>query len=222
MFKDALKAFLELKEQEAIISAEGGKKISKLAIGRFLYAITDYLIAGGLGTMVVWMNVQKYTTMEMYAATAIYDLLAAYFFFFASDLSGYDITLANSMRRAADVMFHNGFNGRILGGLLLVGNSIKAIIWEGPEVICFMFRKELNTRAKFHGAMWILSFGQGIFGTWLYTVGYEILKRFLPADVKFWQVIIMAIVIFIIFTLAILTVKKILQLLSAVFRIFWK
>ena len=56
MFKDAMKAFLELKESEAVLSKEGVKKVSTLAVGRFFYAVLDYLIAGGLGVRIVWMN----------------------------------------------------------------------------------------------------------------------------------------------------------------------
>jgi hypothetical protein len=118
-------------------------------------------------------------------------------------------------------MFKNGITGKILGGLLLVGNSIKAIIWEGPEVICFMFKKELNTRMKFHITMIILSFGQGFFGAWLYTTGYGMLKAFLPADVKFWHVVLMAIAIFVIFTITVVIIKNLVQLVIAVVRKLW-
>ena len=200
-----------MKEHEAVLSAEGAKKVSKLAVGRFFYAGLDWLIAGGLGVMVVWMNVRGFSVTEMFLATWAYDLVAAYFFYFLSELSGYDITLANSFRRFADVMFKNGIVGRSLGGLLLLVLSIKAIVWEGPEVICFLFRKELSTRVKFHTAMLILSFGQGIFGTWLYTTGYEMLKTFLPAEIEFYHVVLLAIVIFVIFTIIMVITVKLAQ-----------
>ena len=222
MFKDAMKAFLELKESEAVLSKEGVKKVSTLAVGRFFYAVLDYLIAGGLGVMIVWMNTRGFSMMEIYLATATYDWVAALFFYYLSDLSGYDITLAISFRRSADVMFRNGIAGRILGGLLLFGVSVKAIIWEGPEVICFLFRKELKTRAKFHLAMIILAAGQGVFGTWLYTVGYEMLKRFLPAKVEFWHVALMAVAIFIIFTLVVMIIKKLAKLTVTAFQYFFR
>jgi hypothetical protein len=222
MFKDAMRAFLDLKKEEAILSKEGGKKVGTLAIGRFFYAVLDYLIVGGLGAMVVWMNTRGFSYTEIFLATWAYDLVAAYFFYFASDLSGYDITLANSFRRSADVIFENGIMGRIYGGLLLLGISLKAMIWEGPEVIYFLFRKELGRRVKFHAAMLILSFGQGFFGTWLYTTGYEMLKTFLPANVEFWHIILLAIAIFIIFTISVVIIKKLAQWVMVVIRFFWK
>lgn len=207
-----MKAFLEIKEHEAILSKEGAKKVSRLAIGRFIYAALDYLIASGLGIMVVWMNVRGFSTIDIYMATFAYDWVAALFFYFLSDLSGYDITLAISFRRAADVMFRNGIIGMIFGGLLLLGVSVKAIIWEGPEVICFLFRKELKTRTRFHLVMVVLTAFQAVFGIWLYTTGYEMFKSLLPAKVEFWHLALMAIAIFVTFSLMVFAIKKLVKL----------
>jgi len=220
MFRDAFKAFLELKENEAILSAEGADKASTLTASRTLYALLDWLIAWFLGSVVIWMDINGYSKTEIYPITLVIDLLASYFFYFLSDLSGYDITLANSLRRAADVMFNNGVSGKIFGWALLIGNSIKAIIWEGPEVICFMFKKELNTRIKFHMSMLILSLGQAVFGTWLYTVGYKMLKPFLPSGSGFFHVIAMAIIIFAIFVTISVVIKKIVKLVTLLIRKF--
>lgn len=254
MFKDAMKAFFEMKEHEAILSKEGAKKVGKMAIGRFVYAIFDYLIAGGLGIMVVWMNAMEFSGYSVYLATWVYDAVAAYLFYYIGYvLSNFaffvekwgaffqrigfekisqlvkkardytpnevDITLAISFRRAADVMIRNGFWGKILGGLLLFGLSVKAIIWEGPETICFLFRKELKTRSRFHLAIISLSAGQAIFGTWLYTVGYEMLKRFLPAETKFWHIAVLAVVIFLSFSLIVYAIRKMIRLTKIVFEV---
>lgn len=222
MLKNALKAFFEIKEKEAIISKEGGKKITIAAVGRFFYGLLDYVIAAGLGVMVVALNAKGFSGIEIFIATWLYDTFASALFYGLSEKTGFDITLGKSFRRAADVMFQNGIIGRLFGGLLLLGVSVKAIIWEGPEVICFLFKKEIGSNFRIGLALVILSALQAVFGSWLYTTGFEILKGFLPADVKFWQVVIVAIVIFIIFTLAMMIIKKLLQLISAVFRFFWK
>jgi hypothetical protein len=174
MFKEAFKAFLEMKEHEAVLSAEGAKKMGILATGRVLYAVLDYLIAAGLGVMVVWMNIRGFSYTNIFLATWLYDFVAAAGFYLLSDMSGCDITLGRSLRRSADVMFRNGVGGRILGGLLLLGVSVKAIVWEGPEVICFLFKKEIGSSALLLISLVVLSAGQGVFGAWLYTTGYKV------------------------------------------------
>lgn len=222
MFRNALKAFFEIKEQEAIISKEGGKKITITAVGRFFYGLLDYLIATGLGVMVVALNAKNFSGIEIFIATWIYDTLASALFYGLSEKTGVDITLGKSFRRAADVMFKNGIIGRFLGGLLLLGVSVKAILWEGPEVICFIFKKEIGSPFRIALALIILSALQAIFGAWLYTTGYETLKAFLPADVKFWQIVLMAIAIFVSFTVVATAIVKLAQWSVAVARSFWE
>lgn len=165
-----------MKENEAVLSADGAKRISITAAGRFFYGVLDYVIAGGLGVMVVWMNVRGFSITAIFLATWAYDFIAAAGFYLLSDMSGYDITLGKSLRRAADVMFKNGIAGNILGGLLLLGVSVKAIVWEGPEVICFLFKKEIKSPKRIFFSLVILSAGQGVFGVWLYTTGYNLWK----------------------------------------------
>lgn len=165
-----------MKENEAVLSADGAKRISITAAGRFFYGVLDYVIAGGLGVMVVWMNVRDFSITAIFLATWAYDFIAAAGFYLLSDMSGYDITLGKSLRRSADVMFKNGIIGNILGGLLLLGVSVKAIVWEGPEVICFLFKKEIKSPMRIFFSLVILSAGQGVFGAWLYTTGYNLWK----------------------------------------------
>ena len=218
MFKDVMKAFLGMKEQEAILSAQGAKKAGILVVSRFCYGLLDYIIAGGLGVVVVWMNSIDCSNGEILMATFLYDLMASYLFYFLSDKSGYDITLGNSLRRAADAMFRNGIFGRILGGLLLLGVSVKAIIWEGPEVICFLFRKELNTRPMFHVAMICLSFLQAIFGSWLYTTGYKLAMDYLDSlklNLGVLEIVFLGIGIFVAFIAFSIVAKWVTRGLSA-------
>jgi len=222
MLKDALKAFLELKENEAILSAEGGKKASKLTIGRLLYAAQDYLVAFGLGSIVVWMSAKGCSIILIFLATFVIDVTFAYYFIHFSDSSGYDITLGKSLRRVADVIMKNGVAGKIIGVVLLVWTCGKAIVWEGPETICTLFRKELNTRVKFHVAMIALSFGQAIFGTWLYTTGYKIWERFAISKLESYQLILLAIAIFAVFTLSVMILKKLGQWMMTAILSFWE
>lgn len=176
IFKDAFRAFLDMTEHEAVLSRTGARKISVTAAGRFFYSMLDYIIAGGLGVMVVWMNVRGFSAVHIFLATWLYDFVAAAAFYLLSDMSGYDITLGKSLRRAADSMFQKGILGRLLGSLLMTGVALKAIVWEGPEVICFLFKKEIKTPLRIFLALVVLSAIQGLFGAWLYTTGYNIWK----------------------------------------------
>lgn len=170
----ATKAFLEMKEEDSLSSAKSVKNVSIKAAGRAFYAALDWIIAGGLGVMVVWMNVRGFSIATIFMATWAYDFVAAAGFYLLSDMSGYDITLGNSFRRAIDVICEKSF---FLGALMLVGLSIKAIIWEGPEVICFLFKKEIGSPVRMFLSLLILSALQGVFGSWLYTTGYVIWNK---------------------------------------------
>ena len=169
------KAFLNLREGDAVASVAGARQVSIVALGRTVYAALDWSIAVGLGAMVVWMNSRGKSSLEIFVATWTYDFIAAYGFFLLSDLSGYDITLGRSIRRSVDViMTKDNWLGIAIGSLALLGTSLKAMVWEGPEVICFLFKKEIGSNFRIFVAMIILSAGQGAFGAWLYTTGYNL------------------------------------------------
>jgi hypothetical protein len=178
------------------------------------------LITGGLGVMVVWMNVRAFSITEIFLATWSYDFFAAAGFYMLSDLSGYDITLGRSLRRSADAMIKNGITGRILSGLLLIGVSVKAIIWEGPEVLCFLFKKELKTRSNIWLALFVLSAIQGVFGTWLYTTGYELWTKYGSSELSLLHIISLGIATLVIFTAAAVMMKKLAQWAVAAGR-YW-
>jgi|GEM_PF-3421543 hypothetical protein len=172
----SFKAFFDIEGK--IISKEGAGRFSLTVAGRFFYGVVDYSIAAGLGAMVFWMNAKNISSKDIYLATFLYDFLAAAGFYWLSDKTGYDITLGKSFRRVVDVMRQRGFYGKLSGWLLALVVSLKAIIWEGPEVICFLFQKELKSRQKIWISLFVLSAVQGIFGAWLYTKGYELWERY--------------------------------------------
>jgi len=175
MLAKSFRAFFDIEGE--VLSREGARKITVTAAGRVAYGALDYLIAGGLGTMVFWLNARQFSSTHVYLATLLYDFIAAAGFYWLSDLSGCDLTLGRSFRRAAGVMGQGGLRGRILAGLLLLGVSLKAIVWEGPEVICFLFQREIGGRVRLWLALFLLSAVQGVFGAWLYTTGYTLWQR---------------------------------------------
>lgn len=222
--KKGFKAFFDIREEERRV--ESAKKIAITTVGRFFYGLGDYVIAFGLGAMIFWMMEPQvlsfmgiklelnFSERDRYLATLLYDFVASAGFYWLSDMSGSDMTLGNSFRRLADLIAKNGMLGKIFSVLLLLGVSIKAIAWEGPEVICFLFKKELKRRENIWLALFILSALQAILGDWLYTTGYKLLQY----TVLDGNVVLGVIVTFVSFVVLMTILTKIPGLIMS----FWK
>lgn len=202
----SFRAFFDIEGD--IISKEGAEKFSLTVAGRFFYGVIDYSIAAGLGAMVFWMNAKNFSSKDIYLATFLYDFIAAASFYWLSDRTGYDITLGKSFRRVVDVMHQRGFYGKLSGWLLALGVSLKAIIWEGPEVICFLFQRELKNRQNIWLSLFVLSALQGVFGAWLYTKGYNLWERFgsgyLNAESDLWMLVLGVCFFVVVFSFAVM------------------
>lgn len=189
-----------------------------LMIGRVLYAAVDWGVSAGLGSFVFWMSAMHFSQINIFLATWLYDLVVAATFFFASDMTGCDYTMGNSFRRVADSFMREGFWGKMMAGLLVVGLSLKAIIWEGPEVICFIFKKELKTKTRLWGALISLSAFQGMFGSWLYTTGYDLWQKYSQAGIADSHFILMGIATFAIFVIVCEIGRRLAGLIMKMFR----
>lgn len=217
--RDSFRAFFDIHGE--VVSTEGAKKVSFTVVGRFFYGVVDYAIAAGLGAMVFWMNAKSFSSKDIYLATFLYDFFAAAGFYWLSDMTGCDITLGRSFRRVMDVMHQRGFYGKLSGWLLAFGVSVKAIVWEGPEVICFLFQRELKTRQNIWLSLLVLSALQGIFGAWLYTTGYNLWEKYgatyLKTESDLWA-LALGICFFVIIFVFVGMMKEIWQLMSRLWR----
>ena len=207
---EAFLAFLEVEEDKSIASTEVIKRASLLTVSRIIYNYTDWAVAGALASFSFWMQAKDVSTTGVYVGTSLYDFFAAAGFFFLSDMTGCDFTLGRSFRRVSDSFRENGFWGLFFSAILLFGLAVKAIIWEGPEVICVLFRRELNNRKRIWSALFILSALQGIFGTWLYTTGYNLCQKYVPAELQS-HYILLGIATFIIFVIIVAILRKVVQ-----------
>lgn len=217
-----IKAFFEVEEQESVMTTKVAKKASVLAVGRVVFAGADWVVAAGLGSMVFWMKaVGTFSTTDIWLTTFMYDLFASAIFFFLSDMTNCDFTLGQSFRRVADSLSKNGIAGKVFSGILLLGVSAKAIIWEGPEVICFLFKKELKTRSNIWLALFVLSALQGLFGAWLYTTGYNLWQKFASTSLTS-HYILMGIATFACVALGVTLIKQLINLLGIVISSFSK
>jgi hypothetical protein len=172
--KKGFRAFFDYSQDEELVVMDVAKKVSFLTIGRVLYGIGDWVIAAGLGSLSFWMQGNGFSLKEVLVMTIVYDFIASAAFFYASDVTECDFTLGQSFRRLAESLHQEGFWGRLSAAALLLYVSVKAIVWEGPEVICFLFQKELKSKKNTWIALFVLSAIQGVFGTWLYTTGYQL------------------------------------------------
>ncbi|NCA94059.1 MAG: hypothetical protein EOM84_02655 [Sphingobacteriia bacterium] len=215
----SFRAFFDIEGK--VMSREGAGKLSLTVAGRFFYGVVDYSIAAGLGAVVFWMNAKNFSSKDIYLATFLYDFIAAAGFYWLSDKTGYDITLGKSFRRVVDVMHKRGFYGKLSGWLIALGVSLKAIIWEGPEVICFLFQKELKSRQKIWLSLFVLSALQGIFGAWLYTKGYDMWERYgstyFKTESDLW-VPILGVCFFVIIFIFVGMMKEVIRLITWLWR----
>jgi hypothetical protein len=219
---EAFRAFFDYQEQEEIATIDVVKKTSFLAAGRIFYAASDYVIAAGLGTFVFWMEARNTASVNIYLGTALYDFIAASIYFYLSDMTGCDFTLGQSFRRVADSFKKSGFWGTAIAWILLLGVSVKAIIWEGPEVICFLFKKELGSKTKAWIALFLLSALQGIFGAWLYTTGYALWEKLGSESLVKSNYAILGVITFVFVVVIVSLAKRITQWVMSAIRFLLK
>jgi hypothetical protein len=217
-----VRAFLGLGGEVSLASAETAKTASFLAAGRLLYGLGDWATAAGLGAFSFWMQARGSGNDVVFIGTLAYDLVVAAIFFQLSDMTGCDFTLGRSWRRLADMFSGNSLPGRLFAGLLLIGISVRAILWEGPEVICFLFREELGKTSRVWAALIALSAIQACFGTWLYTTGYGLWSGLGAPFNSWWFVLLGGVATFAAFALAAFLVARLWNLLSIVFGKFFR
>lgn len=175
-------AFLEIENKPL---SNKVKKISLNFIGRFFYGVIDWIVAFGLGSLSFWMMFRRdifITEYSVFAGIFLYDFFWASVFFWVSHKSEMDFTWGAAYKRVADVLWGYGFWGKIFSVLYVIYFSVKAIAWEGPEVITCAYEKKLKSRSNIWAMLCLLSAFQGFCGYWLYTAAYGIAKQY---DVDF-------------------------------------
>ncbi len=156
------------------------KKIAKTTIGRVVYNFLDYGMAVICAGLVGALNYYSLEFWKIALTIWIFDFISAIIFLSISEKSGHDITLGESFRRAIDTVRINSQIGGALLGLLL---GIQALIWEGTVRLVVFFKKEISTIKRMVMALFVLTFFQGFFWAWIYSLGYEsvgaLIKNFL-------------------------------------------
>ncbi|MDX9913162.1 MAG: hypothetical protein RBS77_01110 [Candidatus Moranbacteria bacterium] len=170
-------AFLEIEDKS---SNKVVKKISLNFIGRFFYGVTDWMVAFGLGSFSFWMMFRRdifLTEQSIFAGIFLWDFLWASIFFWISHKSKMDFTWGAAYKRVADVLWRYGFWGKTASVFYSIYFSIKAIAWEGPEVITCAYQKKLKSRENIWVSLYFLSTLQGFCGYWMYKVAYGLAEK---------------------------------------------
>ena len=162
------KAFFEINDDESFTS--GSKKVGLTAARRVVYVIADYWTALACAALVGSLKYWGLSFWGIAVATWLFDFLVAFAFMVASEKSGQDITLGESFRRVADVIHSSS---KLAGFVSMIGLTIKATIWDGPEQVAIFFKKELGSMKMMTFVVFALTFVQGVFWAWVYGLGYE-------------------------------------------------
>lgn len=171
-------SFLEI---EGKTREDIAKKISINFIGRFFYGVTDWIVAFGLGALAFFANFRRdifITEQSIFGVIFLWNFLWASLFFWVSHKSELDFTWGKAYKRVMDVLWKHGIWGKILSILYGIYISVKAIAWEGPEVICCVYQKQLKTRSNIWVALYLFSAIQGICGYFLYKTAYGLAEEY--------------------------------------------
>lgn len=182
LIDELVSAFLEVEDKSP---NKVVKKISLNFIGRFFYGASDWIVAFGLGSFSFWMMSRRdifFTEQSVFAGIFLYDFLWASVLFWVSHKSKMDFTWGAAYKRVADVLWRYGFLGKIFSVLYSIYFSVKAIAWEGPEVITCAYQQKLRSRENIWASLFFLSAIQGFCGYWMYRVAYGLAEKY---DVDF-------------------------------------
>lgn len=165
---DTFRAFFAIRENDGAVV--GSAKVAAAAIKRTVYVIADYWLAILSAWIVGYLTYRGLGFWQISAVMWGYDLVIAFFFLYANEKSGHDITLAESFRRAVDELHRHS---KLTGTVVLLGVVLRATIWDGPEQVVIFFRKELGSLTRMSLLLILITSGQALFWTWVYGLGYE-------------------------------------------------
>ncbi|MDO9231120.1 MAG: hypothetical protein Q7U36_01410 [bacterium] len=165
---DATKAFFDISRDDDL--GAGAKKVAVTTARRIVYIFFDYWFSIACAALVGLLNFWGLSFWKVVFITWVFDFTIAFGFMTISEKSGQDITLGESFRRAAEAI---KANSKIMGHFAFVYLNIKAIIWDGPEQVVIFFKKEIGGTKKMTLILVGLTFIQGFFWAWVYSLGYE-------------------------------------------------
>ena len=161
-------AYLDIDEEDT--AEEKVEKVEDVVSASLAYFIQDWWMAIAFAALVVGMNALHFTIWQIFLAGWAYDIVCAMYFVILDHHKGIDLTLGSNTRRSLDVLKEKS---RPLWILVLTGILSKASVWDGPERVVMIFRKEINTWWRVTVVITLLAALQAAFWQAMWTWGYE-------------------------------------------------
>lgn len=165
---DATGAFFDIDGSDDIDVR--ARKVAAISVKRVAYNFFDYGVSIVCASLVGALNYWGLAFWKIALSIWLVDFIVAAISLVVSEKSGHDITLGESFRRAVDSI---KTNSRLIGYLIGFSLSVQSLIWEGPQQLVVFFKKEIGTMTRMVAALVILTFFQGLFWAWIYSLGYE-------------------------------------------------
>jgi hypothetical protein len=161
-------AYLDIEEEDT--SEERVEKVEDVVSVSLLYFIHDWWMAIAFAALVVGMNAFHFAIWQTFLAGWAYDIGCALYFIVLAHRTGKDLTLGSNTRRSLDVL---RARSRLAWLLVLSGILSKASVWDGPERVVMIFRKEISTWWRVGVVVLLLAAFQAAFWQAMWTWGYE-------------------------------------------------
>lgn len=161
-------AYLDIDEEDT--KEEKVEKVENVVSASLSYFIHDYWMAIAFAALVVGMNAFHFAFWQIFLAGWVYDIVCAMYFVILDHHTGIDLTLGSNTRRSLDML---RAKSRPAWLLVLSGILSKASVWDGPERVVMIFRKEVNTWWRVSALVLALAAFQAAFWQALWTWGYE-------------------------------------------------
>ncbi len=135
-----------------------------------VYSISDYWLAWMLWGLVAILFKSGLDYWNIVIWVWIYDMVAATAYIIIDSWYNKNITQSRSYRASIDETMTRS---RVAGISYIIYVTVRAIVWDGPERIILIFRKELNSPIKRIGTLIGMTLIQALYGAKLYTLGTE-------------------------------------------------
>ena len=161
-------AYLDIDEEDT--TEEKVEKVEDVVSASLSYFIHDYWMAIAFAALVVGMSALHFAIWQIFLAGWAYDIICAMYFIILAHRTGKDLTLGSNTRRSLDVL---KAKSRPAWLLVVSGILSKASVWDGPERVVMIFRKEIDTWWRVGATVALLAALQAAFWQALWTWGYE-------------------------------------------------
>lgn len=165
---EGMKAFADIKVGDSV--GVGTGKAALIAAKRTVYIIADYWLAALCAALNIALKALEVRLLYAFIAMWVINILIAGVFLAIYARTGHDISLGEDLRRASDAIHEKS---RLAGYLAMLGISLQAAVWSGPEQVVIFFRKEIGGMSRMVVVMLFLTAFQTGIWMYLYRTGYD-------------------------------------------------